>query len=57
MTKPLRAHVFDRADGEWYVEPRWVSDALFRVEDFSGGIWDPACGQGNILEAAVSAGH
>ena len=24
MTKPRLAHIFDRADGEWYVEPRDV---------------------------------
>lgn len=56
MNKPMNAHVFDRADDEWYVEPRWASDALFKVEKFEGGIWDPACGQGNIVEAAMHAG-
>jgi hypothetical protein len=35
MNKPLAAHIFDRADDEWYVEPRAVSDALFAAENFS----------------------
>lgn len=55
MKKPLNAHIFDRSDDEWYVEPRWVSDALFDVEKFDGGVWDPACGQGNIVQAALDA--
>jgi hypothetical protein len=56
MTRPIKAHIFDRASDEWYVEPEWVSDALFRVEKFGERIWDPACGQGNILAAAEQAG-
>lgn len=42
---------------EWYVEESRASDALFDVERFVGGIWDPACGRGNIVEAARSAGY
>jgi hypothetical protein len=57
VNKPLQATVFDRADDEWYVEPIWASDALFEVESFDGGIWDPACGGGNIFAAAVAHGH
>jgi hypothetical protein len=56
MTRPLKAHIFDRAADEWYVEPEWVSDALFRAEEFGDRIWDPACGQGNVLAAAMRAG-
>ena len=55
--RPLKAHIWGRSDDEWYVEPVFVSDALFAVEKFDGGIWDPACGQGNILLAAIAAGH
>lgn len=50
--RPLKAHIFDRADDEFYVEPQWVSDALFDAEIFDGSIWDPACGMGNIVESA-----
>jgi hypothetical protein len=37
-------------------EPPWVSSRLFDVETFDGGIWDPACGGGNILRSAEAAG-
>jgi hypothetical protein len=56
MNKPLKAHIFDRADDEWYCEPICVSTALFAAEKFDGGIWDPACGGGNILFASIEAG-
>src|SRR5271156_4848252 len=45
------------ANEDWFVEPLSVSDALFRAEAFTGGIWDPACGQGNVLLAAQAQGH
>lgn len=56
MNRPLKAHIFDRANDEWYVEPAWCSDALFLVEEFIGGIWDPACGLCNVVNAAISCG-
>ncbi|MGI0012167.1 MAG: hypothetical protein ACREBU_01800 [Nitrososphaera sp.] len=55
--KKKNSHIFARAGNDWHVEPQWVSDALFRSEPFDGPIWDPACGQGNVLEAARRAGH
>lgn len=57
ILKRRESHIFERLDEEWYVEPIAVSDALFCVEKFEGGIWDPACGQGNVLEAAVAHGY
>jgi hypothetical protein len=57
MNKPLQAHVWDQEVDSWYVEPIWTAIALFAAEKFDGGIWDPACGQGNILLAAVAAGN
>jgi hypothetical protein len=56
-TRDLKAKVWARADLEWYVEPSDASDALFAVERFVGSIWDCACGQGNVLEAALRAGY
>lgn len=52
----LNAHVWDRADDEWYVEPEWCSERLFAVESFSGDIYDPCCGMGRIPLAAMRAG-
>jgi hypothetical protein len=42
---------------EHYVEPFWVSERLFQEEQFAGGIYDPACGFGRIIDSAVKAGH
>jgi hypothetical protein len=47
---------FQRHD-EHYVEPEWVSERLFQVEDFEGRIWDPACGFGRIVIAARKHGY
>ena len=44
-------HIFDRAKDEWYVEPIWVTLGLLEHVTFFGGVWDPACGGGNILSA------
>lgn len=50
------AHIFEKAEYEWYVEPPSVSAALFRVEPFAGLIVDPACGVGTIIDEARRAG-
>ncbi len=60
MTAPLKkkqAHVWERSEHDWYVDPSRASEALFRVEDFEWRIWDPACGKGNIVLSAIDAGH
>jgi hypothetical protein len=41
---------------EHYVEPSWVSERLFEEETFIGGVFDPACGFGRIVESAVEHG-
>lgn len=50
------AHIWERDPHDWYVEPHECSAALFAAEDFSGRVWDPACGVGRILESARAAG-
>lgn len=50
------AHVWKRDELDWYVEPEWVSDVLFAVEQFEEQVFDPACGAGNICSAAARAG-
>lgn len=60
--KKLDAHIWQREDGEHYVEPHWCSQRLFEVEDFhphgrQGSIWDPCCGFGRIVESAAAAGY
>lgn len=53
---PKAAHVWARDPLDFYIEPEWVSDRLFAVERFEGGILDPACGTGRIVRAAERAG-
>lgn len=55
---PLRkreSHLWTRQAEDWYVEPEWCSARLFELEQFTGSIWDPACGGGNILKSARAA--
>jgi hypothetical protein len=57
---PLRkreSHLWQRDSLDWYCEPSWVADRLFRVQPFVGEVIDPACGRGNIVEAARRAHH
>ena len=57
MTKvEKRAHVFARDELDWYVESESCTLALLRAEKFYGTIYDPACGQGNVVEACRSKG-
>jgi hypothetical protein len=35
---------------DFYRTPYWCTDALCRVEQFDGGVWEPACGDGEISE-------
>ncbi len=51
------AHLWARDPDDFYLEPRWCDEALFRMEPFEGMIVDPACGTGRILDAARAAGH
>lgn len=50
------SHVWARADRDYYIEPEWCDDALFRAERFRGGVLDPACGSGRIVKAALRRG-
>jgi len=48
-----RSSGYERQAQDWYREPRRAIDALLDVENFECGIWDPACGAGNIVQAAL----
>lgn len=56
-TTPKNAHLWARHPEDWYVEPFWVSQRLFEVESFVGGIIDPSCGSGRIVYAAANFGY
>jgi hypothetical protein len=46
----------ERAEGDFYIEPRWLVDALLEVEPFDGTILDPFCGSGNIVGTCLQRG-
>lgn len=46
-----------RAAGDLYCEPPEATIALCRLERFAGPIWDPACGQGNVLAGLRRSGY
>lgn len=52
----MRDSGYDRVANDWYVEPRWLVDALLDVEPLSGVSWDPSCGGGNIPKALLARG-
>lgn len=56
-TRAKDAKVWARDELDFYVEPEWATAALLGVERFVGGVWDPACGQGNIVRACRAAGY
>lgn len=35
-----------------YPTPEWCTEALFSVESFEGSFWEPACGDGAIIQVA-----
>lgn len=57
IDKKKNAHLWVRDENDWYVEPRECSAALFAEENFEGGVWDPACGTGRIVQNAKDAGY
>jgi len=56
IPRAKRSHLWQRAEGDHYVEAEWCSERLFDVEPFEGTIWDPACGFGRIPKAAKGRG-
>ncbi len=47
-----------RPEYDWFVDPYRATEQLLDAIDFGADlIWDPACGQGNILDVAEAWGH
>lgn len=38
---------------DFFVEPPWVWDAIFKHEQILGALIDPCCGSGKVLDAAI----
>ncbi|WP_052730176.1 hypothetical protein [Sphingomonas sp. SRS2] len=47
----------DRHPFDWYVEPRWAAELVFRHVAFLGKVGDPCCGLGTIPSAARAYGY
>lgn len=46
-----------RPDGDFYPTPPEATHALLDREEFSGSIWEPACGDGAICRVLSERGH
>jgi hypothetical protein len=46
----------ERADADYYVEPRWLVEALLDVEPIVGNVLDPFAGGGSIVGVCLSRG-
>lgn len=51
------AHALSERKDDLYETPEVATEALLRVEKFSGVIWEPACGPGAIVRVLRRAGH
>lgn len=47
----------NREKDDFYPTPPEGTRALLSVENFTGPIWEPACGDGAISEELIAAGH
>jgi hypothetical protein len=47
---------YERHDGDFYVEPRWLVEALLDVEPIVGSAIDPFAGGGSIVGVCLSRG-
>jgi hypothetical protein len=54
--KAKDSHVWNQNEFHWYVEGSECTRALLRAEKFAGVIYDPCCGQGNIIKACWASG-
>jgi hypothetical protein len=41
---------------DFYVTPNYVTEALLKVEEFSGKVWEPSCGNGAISKVLLDHG-
>lgn len=46
----------ERAEYDYYATEPKAIDELFKVEDFNGTIWEPACGEGHLSKRMIELG-
>jgi hypothetical protein len=49
--------VSSRADADWWITPRWATEALLDRETLPPGVWEPACGDGAMAIPMAERGH
>lgn len=52
----IGANLGNREKDDFYSTPRSATEALLSVENFDGGVWEPACGDGAISRVLVAHG-
>lgn len=57
IEKARASNIWKRDELDWYVEGVEATEALLKVERFIGHIWDPCCGQGNIITTCEANGY
>lgn len=48
---------YERIEGDKYYTPAWCTEVLLKYVDFTGGICEPACGDGAVVKVLEAAGH
>ncbi len=56
-TQPVTKRVIDGSSEEFYPTPSWATAALLDYENFSGEIWECACGDGAMSRIFEQKGH
>jgi len=51
-----KASGFERQVGDQYMTPEWVAETLAEVMPIYGHIWEPACGEGAIVNVLRKSG-
>ena len=54
--KPTLKRFADLDGPDFFPTPAWATHALIENEKFSGGIWEPACGNGAMSEVLATTG-
>lgn len=55
--KPPAKRFADLDGPDFYPTPSWATHALIDNEDFTGTIWEPACGDGSMAEVLKLTGN
>lgn len=54
--QPTTKRIADQDGPDFYPTPAWATYGLLAVEQFTGAIWEPACGDGAMAEVLRTTG-